>query len=168
MPHRLLIYRIDVFYEPKKCIYHFESLNTDQKCLEILKNVQIYGLNHCTSTPPWNFIKKSIQASSTTSTWYIFQPEYVKKWRIASKRSKLMASSQIGRQRPQKRKDLCLVLNWGTSAYATGVTNLGTHWKWIFNNLWHFFENFVILTTAVLTYNVEAAGEEMGTAYLIF
>jgi len=145
MAHHLLIYRIDIFYEPKRYIYHFESLKTDQKCLKNAKNAQIYGLNHCTSTPPWNFIKKSI--------YLIYLPA-----RVCEKVKNCI----------QKRKDLCLVLNWSTSAYATGVTNLGTHWKWIFNDLWHFFENFVVLTTAdMLTYNVEAAGEEMGTTYLI-
>jgi len=60
MPHHLLIYRIDIFYEPKIYIYHLELLKTDQKCLKNAKNAQRYGLNHCTSTPPWNFIKKSI------------------------------------------------------------------------------------------------------------
>ena len=44
----------------------------------------------------------------------------------ACKKSKLMVSSQIGRKRPQKRKDSGLVLNWGTSTYAGGVTKKGT------------------------------------------
>jgi len=93
MPHCLLIYRI------KKWI-----VKNRPKMSENAKNVLINGLNHCTSTSPWNFIKKSIQTSSTTFTWYIFYLE----WRSAYKRSKLMASFQKGRQRLQKRKDLCL------------------------------------------------------------
>jgi len=38
----------------------------------------------------------------------------------------LMAFSELGRQRPQKRKDSGLVRVLGTSTYAGGVTKMGT------------------------------------------
>jgi hypothetical protein len=37
-----------------------------------------------------------------------------------------MVFSELGRQRPQKRKDSRLVRVLGTSTYATGVTKMGT------------------------------------------
>jgi hypothetical protein len=45
------------FMTLKTYIYHFNSLKMDQKCLKCMKNVQIYGLNHCIFTPTWNFLK---------------------------------------------------------------------------------------------------------------
>jgi len=50
----------------------------------------------------------------------------MKRQRNPVKTSKLMVTSQIGRKRPQKRKDSGLVLNWGTSTYAGGVTKKET------------------------------------------
>ena len=82
-----------------------------------------------------------------------------------------MASFQIGRQRPQKRKDLHLVLNWGTSAYATGLLQGWQIWEPIESEYLMIYNAFLrillFLQLQCVTYNVEAAGEEMGTAYLI-
>ncbi len=51
--------------------------------------------------------------------------------------------SQLGRQRPQKRKAPALVRVLGTSTHGRGVTKVGTLWKWIFRELWWFFRNFL-------------------------
>ncbi len=57
---------------------------------------------------------------------YVYQFKTPKKTQNQCKTSKLMVFSQLGRKRPQKRKDSHLVCISSTSTYATGVTKLGT------------------------------------------
>jgi len=150
MSHHLLIYRIDMFYEPKIYLPFWIIENRpkmSEKC-EKCTNIWFEPL----------YIHSSMEFHQKKyidlfyNIYLIYLPARVcEKVKNCIQKVKIDGIFPNRQAETPKEKRLAFGLELGYFCLcyrvATGVTNLGTYWKWIFNDLWRFFENFV--TTAV-------------------